>query len=108
MRKKGYEILQRNFRIRGGEIDIVAQNDVALVFVEVKTRTSRAFGEAREAVGAVKQKRIVLAAQHYLMQYGNMRNTGGNSFCRFDVIEIDATHPQIEIRHWENAFECPQ
>ena len=68
-------------------------------FAEVKTRSSHRFGEAREAVDAKKQARIAAAAQRYLMQYAHM-----DAFCRFDVLEVDASRPLTEIRHWENAF----
>lgn len=92
---KGYDILERNYRIRQGEIDLVARDAGAIVFVEVKMRTG-AFMLPREAVDERKQSRLKFAANHYLARTGQ-----GDSFCRFDVIEVTPGG----ITHIENAFE---
>jgi len=83
----GYEILERNYRCPYGEIDLVARKDGYLVFVEVKTRRSRAFGEPAEAVSRSKQKKIRLTAATYLAGYEEP--------CRgseFQVMEIQVNH----------------
>lgn len=75
----GLHILERNFRVRGGEIDIVARDKNSLVFVEVRLRSNAHFGGAGASITIAKQKRIVLAAQHYLLAKGEQN-------CRFDCV----------------------
>lgn len=83
LQKNGYTILERNFNCRFGEIDIVAQKDGYYVFVEVKSRNSRAFGTPREAVTPYKQQRIISAANYWMF---NKRKLGAP--VRFDVVEV--------------------
>ena len=66
--QNGYEILQKNYTVRGGEIDIIAKKEDVISFVEVKSRKKAVFSLPREAVGIRKQKRIILAAQKYIME----------------------------------------
>jgi len=78
----GYEIVERNWRVAEGEIDLVARRDRILVFCEVKTRTSDRFGTAAEAVTAAKQRRLRRLAALYLRRRdGSSRNVA----VRFDV-----------------------
>ena len=79
----GYTILERNYRRRTGEIDIVAREGEVLAFVEVKARSSRRYGSPAEAVGRVKQRRIIQAARLYLAEHGLEEAP-----CRFDVVEV--------------------
>jgi len=100
LKEKGYRILERNYRCRAGEIDIVASQGNDLVFVEVKARSSRAFGDPVEAVTPRKQRQISKAALCYL------EKNGYRGPARFDVVAIlfnrlDA--PEIELIR--NAFE---
>jgi len=102
LKKKGYKIIDTNYFVRGGEIDIIAQKDGYVVFIEVKTRTSDKFGLPTEAVGYTKQQRIQNAARFYIMSNGEVD-------IRFDVIGVvcDVTSNKIriiEIEHIENAF----
>jgi len=97
--KKGYRILERNYRTRSGEIDLVALHDGAVVFVEVKTRTSDAFGAPELAVNPRKQQRMVKAALGYL-KYKKLHQVP----CRFDVVAI-TTAAEQEVEHIQNAFE---
>ena len=83
LKEQGYEILCRNFRCMQGEIDIIARDKKTIVFVEVKTRTSTKYGEAREAVDKRKQKHIYESARYYLYQ-----NRKENCTVRIDVIEV--------------------
>lgn len=97
----GYTLIKRNYRIRGGEIDIIAEQGQTLVFIEVKTRSSMQFGGPLEAVGPAKQKQIIYTAQHYLQQ-----NDLFNRDIRFDVLGIlipANTPPQFELV--PNAFQ---
>jgi putative endonuclease len=84
--RHGLAILERNYRCRGGEIDLVAREGTTLVFVEVRYRRSRAFGGAGASVDARKQARILLAARHYLAGRGDVP-------CRCDVVALDALDP---------------
>lgn len=92
--QKGYEILARNFKISGAEIDLIAQDGQCIVFAEVKVRT-RGTASGREAVTPSKQKRICKGALYYMMRKGLM-----NRQARFDVIEIQGER----VTHIENAF----
>ena len=78
----GYDIVEYNFYSRNGEIDIIAQHEGYLVFVEVKTRTSEEYGTPAEAVSFYKQQHMLKSAQYYLLRHG------GECECRFDVIEV--------------------
>lgn len=99
LRKKGYRIVEKNFRTHYGEIDrIVRDKDNTLVFVEIKYRASEAFGDPLEAVDMRKQKRISRTALYYYTYHGYADNIP----CRFDVIAI---YGDENITHIENAFE---
>ena len=101
---KGYSIIVRNFRIRSAEIDIIAQLDDVIVFVEVKARSSIRHGLPVEAVNFRKQKKIIEAAAVFL-QDENFCDCA----CRFDVVEIFLRGQIVEeINHIENAFEVTQ
>ena len=104
LRKKGYHILERNVRLPGGELDLIARHDHTLVFVEVKARRTTQHGGAAYAIHKRKEQQIIKLAAHYL----SLRNREMDSqeSCRFDVILCQATHEGIlDIRHIENAFE---
>jgi putative endonuclease len=101
LERRGYAILARRYRRRGGELDIVARDGPTLVFVEVKTRGGGAFGLGAEAVTALKQRRMTRLALDYMMRH-HLTNVP----CRFDVVSIavDAGRPTIEIV--QNAFDA--
>lgn len=80
----GLTVLARNYRCRGGELDIVCREGRTLVFVEVRLRSSGAFGGAAASITATKQRRIVLAAQHYLTSTGKT-----DADCRIDCVLIE-------------------
>ena len=92
----GYEILDRNFRNKKGEIDIIAKDKDYIVFIEVKYRHSKAYGYSSEAVNARKQMVIYRVAEGYL----NYRKEYYGMPCRFDVIGFDDEN----ICHIKNAF----
>lgn len=97
LRRQGYAILERNYRHRRGEIDIVASKSDVLVFVEVKTRSSATFGYPEMAVGAKKETQVLNAAEEYIYK------TGWDKEVRFDIVAITLT-PSIEIHHIQDAF----
>ena len=96
--QKGYRILARRFRALGGEIDLIAEKNDTLIFVEVKTATTPQFGQPEAWVTPAKQAQIIKIAKAYLHQHPD------HAAPRFDVIAIDLTQPRPAIRHYENAF----
>ena len=94
--EQGYEILERNFRVRSGEIDIIAREGRYLVFLEVKYRSGNRNGTALEAVDYRKQQIIYRIARIYLYQ----NKYPANQPCRFDVVGITGNR----IQHVKNAF----
>ena len=94
-----YQILAKNFKCSYGEIDIIAQDKNELIFVEVKTRCSKQYGEAREAVNAIKKKHIKKAASYY-----TYKNALENEFVRFDVIEVYLKNKKFYIKHVKNTL----
>jgi len=99
LEKKNYRILRRNYRFEHGEIDIVADDHGVLVFVEVKARGTREFGEPEDAVTESKRKKIRQTADGYLFENGIEDRD-----CRFDVIGIEFEGQLPVIRHLEDAF----
>ena len=103
----GYRILERSYRCRMGEIDLIVDRGELLIFVEVKTRRDASHGEPAEAVTPAKQRRIGRVAAHYLQ-----RRRQEHRPCRFDVVEVfpDPSVPGEggpairEVRHIEDAF----
>jgi putative endonuclease len=100
LKKKGYKIIQRNYRTRTGEVDIIAKHKGCLVFIEVKTRLSRRYGHPKFAVTAAKQRKISIVALEYLK-----KNQALQTRARFDVVTVQPSEngPVIEIV--ANAFE---
>jgi putative endonuclease len=98
--RRGYAILARRYRRRGGELDIVARDGPTIVFIEVKARESLDYGAGGEAVTALKRRRMAAVALDYLARH---RLT--ECACRFDVVAIDfrGNEPAIEV--YRNAFD---
>lgn len=97
LEKQGYEILERNYRCRSGEIDLIAREKETLVFVEVKYRSSLREGDPLEAVNRKKQRIISRVARYYLLVHPEYLDIS----CRFDVVGV----LEGEIRLLRNAFE---
>ncbi|HTS21553.1 MAG TPA: YraN family protein [Casimicrobiaceae bacterium] len=95
--ERGLSIVERNYRCRGGEIDIVARDGTTVVFVEVRMRRSRAFGGPGESITAAKRRRLRLAAEHYLARLPR------EPACRFDAILLDAL--ALERIEWLRAID---
>lgn len=103
LKSRRYRIIERNFRCRGGEVDIIARSGETIVFVEVKTRSSEAFGTPAQSVTLFKQRQIARAAQVWLAA-----NRLQDQPARFDVVAIllgGAEQPRID--HLIDAFELP-
>jgi len=96
----GYRIVDRNYRCVFGEIDIVAEEGETLVFIEVKSRRSEAYGDPQLAVGREKQKRISRIAMHYLEEK-RLRHRPA----RFDVVAVKLLPADHQIELIRNAFE---
>jgi putative endonuclease len=100
--RRGYRILERNFRGRGGEIDIVAEEAGVLCFIEVKGRRSTSRGVPEEAITPEKQRRIFRAAEEYLRR----RRLGARP-CRFDVVAILEAGGRTDVKVLRSAFGQP-
>lgn len=100
-RKRGYEIRERNFHSRYGEVDLIAQKGSIIAFVEVKTRNENSLGRPSEAVSKSKQKKLILTAMKY------MENEPLDVFSRFDVFEVWQSEGRIyKFNCIEAAFEA--
>ncbi|MFJ3055132.1 YraN family protein [Herbaspirillum sp. NPDC087042] len=96
LRKQGLQLVERNFRCRGGEIDLVMRDGATVVFVEVRARASDSHGGAAASVTPAKQRRLILAAQTWLQAQPDTPP------CRFDVVALDGGRMQ-----WlRNAIEA--
>ena len=101
LERRGYAILARRYRVRGGEIDIIATLGATVVFVEVKTRNGLAFGSGAEAVTWTKRRRIVAAATEFLVR---QRLTARP--CRFDVVSIAVGDAGPSVEVISHAFDA--
>lgn len=99
LRKKGYGIIEKNFRTIFGEIDIIAKDKHAVVFVEVKARSDIAFGYPFEAVHSRKREKIKKVALSYMKRFKK------GMPARFDVLSIYFEHGKQHIEHIQDAFE---
>jgi putative endonuclease len=96
--KHGYEILDKNWRFKHLEVDIIARINGVLVIVEVKLRASNAFGAPEEFVTKAKQKKVIKAAHYYIIENNIQSET------RFDIISIIQNANQLEVEHIPAAF----
>ena len=102
LQRRGYDVLERRYRTRSGEIDIIARDGHTIVFVEVKTRLSDDFGGAAAAVTGWKQRRVAAMAVDYLA-----RRRLHDCPCRFDVVAIDVGTAGACVTVYPNAFDAP-
>lgn len=98
LQEKGYQLLERNFSNRYGEIDIIAKDQETLVFVEVKAKKGTQFGLPEEMINSYKLKRVQNMATIYMK--------GKNLPCRIDVVAIvlSSTNDLISLTHYENVY----
>lgn len=102
LRARGLQIVERNYRCRVGEIDLVCREGQVLVFVEVRYRSPTGFGSSTDSIGPAKQRRLLRAAQYYLQQ----RGIYGTIPCRIDVVAYDGAKSADEdgIQWLKNAI----
>jgi putative endonuclease len=100
LEKKGYEIIKRNYRTCGAEIDLIAKKGETLCFVEVKTRKSGDFGLPEEFVDFWKRRKIIRAARVFIgrRKYADM-------YVRFDIVSVVYDGVKTKINHIQDAFE---
>ena len=100
LRKRGYRIIETNYRTKLGEIDIIARDGDTIVFVEVKARQTGRFGAPKWAVTPRKQRKISMVALYYLKTTGQSQVKA-----RFDVVSITSAPPHPEVEIIRNAFD---
>jgi putative endonuclease len=100
LRKLRYKILERNYRCKFGEIDIIALDKKALVFIEVKTRSSREFGSPQTGVTPKKKRQLTRVALAYLQKHQLFEREA-----RFDVVAVEMDYGQERVDVIRNAFE---
>ncbi len=98
LKKKGFEIIEKNWRYQHLEIDLVARKDNVLVFVEVKTRSGIAYGYPEQSISGEKAVRLIEAAHAYI------ENNAHPPYFRFDVISIMRSGNNYELKHFEDAI----
>jgi putative endonuclease len=98
LEEKGYQILERNWKNRFEEIDVIARDGDELVIVEVKTRSSTAFGNPEQAVGLRKQRLLVNAAESYILKHDSHLET------RFDIVTVILEGTSSRVQHLPRAF----
>jgi len=96
LQRKGLSVIERNFRVKGGEIDLICRDGKATVFVEVRLRSRGDFGGAAASITAAKQGRLILAARHWLLRHGETP-------CRFDCVLFDGVEAN-NIEWLRDAF----
>ncbi len=96
--RQGLSVIQRNFRVKGGEIDLVCRDGKTTVFVEVRLRRRSDFGGAAASITATKQSRLILAARHWLLRHGETP-------CRFDCMLLDGLESK-NIEWLRDAFSA--
>lgn len=101
LERRGYAILARRYRRRGGEIDIIARDGATTVFVEVKTRDGSAFGSGADAVTWAKRRRIVTTALDYLARHRLVDRP-----CRFDVVSVAVGEDGAVVEVIPGAFDA--
>jgi len=99
LERQGYTILARNYRFKRAEIDIIAQKQNLMLFIEVKLRSSTRFGFPEEAVSEAQAARIALAAEEYLETHDC-----GNQLIRFDILAVSPVGNTFLVEHFEDAF----
>jgi putative endonuclease len=101
LERQGYRIRHRNFRCPWGELDIVAEKGEVVCFVEVRMRTTAAWGDPAHTVSFAKQRRVVKAALHYLLRAGLRER-----MIRFDVISVVGEGKGATLEHLPDAFDA--
>lgn len=103
LQARGWRVVQRRYRSGHRDIDLVAQRDQLVAFIEVKARTGAEFGDPVEAVNWKKRKELIRSAWTWIGRHGRP----GEAY-RFDVIGVLVSGPRVRVRHVENAFQLPR
>lgn len=101
LEQRGYKVVDRNFCCPYGELDVVAEQGETLCFVEVRMRSSAAWGDPAHTVSWAKQRRVARAALHYLFRRG-----GPERMVRFDVISVVGRGEKAQVEHIPDAFHA--
>ncbi len=101
LERQGYRLVQRNFHSKWGEIDLIMRKGQELVFVEVRSKSNRDYGQPAETVDKNKQEKIRKTAQLYLYQHQEMKQC----YCRFDVIGVVWQNGLAQIEWLADAFQ---
>lgn len=111
IKAEGFRIIEKNFRCKSGEIDIIARDGDTVVFVEVKTRSSDGYGSPVEAVGPVKIRRIIRASETYLATHSQGRRSHQPypaphppKAVRYDVVSVELKDGRLECELIKDAF----
>jgi putative endonuclease len=100
LKRNGYKIIEQNYRCKLGEIDIIAEDDGVLTFIEVKARRTDEFEEPKSAVTMLKQRKISMVALEYLKETKQMEKSA-----RFDVVAILLLPEHSDVQIIKNAFD---
>ncbi len=99
LRKNNYEIIERNFNSKHGEIDIIAKEKNEMVFIEVKTRANKKYGNPIDAITNIKKNHLINAIEYYLY-----KNNMEDAFIRIDAIEVYKNKEKFIIKHTKNII----
>ncbi|MEJ2141749.1 MAG: YraN family protein [Gammaproteobacteria bacterium] len=100
--QQGMDLVERNYQIKGGEIDLIMRDEPHLVFVEVRYRKNNRFGSGADSVDYRKQSRLIKAATNYLLE----KSSHAHQPARFDVISITSSDTNPEIEWIKDAFQA--
>lgn len=103
LRKQGYAVLERNWRCKAGEVDVICRHQDTVVFVEVRTRTEPALVSPAQSVNRAKIARLTRAASRFLSQRG-----WWDKPCRFDLIAVIESGQDVRLEHTPDAFAFPE
>lgn len=102
LERSGYRVVARNFRCAWGEVDVVAERGELLCFVEVRMRSSAAWGDPAHTVSWAKQRKVTRAALHYLFERGGSEER----MVRFDVVSVLGRGEKALVEHIPDAFDA--
>jgi putative endonuclease len=102
LKKKGYKVIERNYRCQWGEIDLIARDKGTLIFVEIKSRSSSGFGLPQDAVDRFKQEKLIQAAKAYMAEHHLQETIPA----RFDVVAVHLTPSGPEMELIKDAFQA--
>lgn len=99
LQQQGLGLITRNFRCKGGELDLIMRHGDYLVFVEVRAHRDEGYGSPAETITRAKQRRLIRAASFYLQKHRL------DVACRFDVVAITLGEPEPQVAWFQNAFQ---